>query len=75
MMNSKHVQTFLMVSAAFFAINAPARANSAQPVSDTAPNGIVRTAKSVSRSSAKADRDGASASASDASSSGTPSGD
>jgi hypothetical protein len=59
MMNSKHVQTFLMVSAAFFAINAPVRANSAQPASNTASNGIVRAAKTVSRSSSDANRDDA----------------
>ena len=60
MMNSKHVQTFLMVSAAFFAINAPVRANSAQPASNTGSNGIVRTAQTVSRTSADANRDDAS---------------
>ena len=59
MMNSKHVQTFLMVSAAFFAINAPVRANSAQPASNAASNGIVRAAKTVSRSSSDANRDDA----------------
>jgi len=29
-MNSKHVQTFLLVSAAFFTMSAPVRSNSAQ---------------------------------------------
>jgi len=29
-MNSKHVQTFLLVSAAFFSMSAPMRSNSAQ---------------------------------------------
>ena len=63
-MNSKHVQTFLMVSAAFFAINAPVRANSAQPASDTGSNGIVRPAQTVSRTSAHGRRDDDSASVS-----------
>ncbi|GAB7523447.1 hypothetical protein PBS_24310 [Paraburkholderia sp. 2C] len=63
-MNSKHVQTFLMVSAAFFAIHAPVRANSAQPESNTGSNGIVRPAQTVSRPSADASRDDASSSVS-----------
>jgi hypothetical protein len=64
MMNSKHVQTFLMVSAAFFAINAPVRVNSAQPASNTGSNGIVRPALTVSRASAHAGRNDASPSVS-----------
>jgi hypothetical protein len=61
-MNSKHVQTFLMVSAAFFAINAPVRANSAQSASNTGSNGIIRAAQTLTRTSADAYRDGTSTS-------------
>ncbi|CAB3762165.1 hypothetical protein [Paraburkholderia solisilvae] len=50
-MNSKHVQTFLMVSAAFFAISAPVRSNSAQPASNGAPSGVVRATQAVSKTS------------------------
>jgi hypothetical protein len=50
-MNSKHVQTFLLVSAAFFAMSAPVRSNSAPPVSNTAPNGVVRATEAPSRTS------------------------
>ncbi|CAB3760544.1 hypothetical protein [Paraburkholderia humisilvae] len=58
-MNSKHVQTFLMVSAAFFAMSAPVRSNSAQTASNAAPNGVVRATQTVSKTSAS-DRSGAS---------------
>ncbi|TDY51993.1 hypothetical protein BX592_106290 [Paraburkholderia rhizosphaerae] len=56
-MNSKHVQTFLMVSAAFFAMSAPVRPNSAQTASNAAPNVLVRATEALSRTSV-ADRSG-----------------
>ncbi|HWT36362.1 MAG TPA: hypothetical protein VN289_08770 [Paraburkholderia sp.] len=38
-MNTKHIQTFLMVSAAFFAMSAPMRPNSANALA----NAVTRT--------------------------------
>jgi hypothetical protein len=54
-MNSRHIQTFLMVSAAFFAISAPARSSSAQ----TLANAVTRAAL-VAPASSTATRSGSS---------------
>jgi hypothetical protein len=50
-MNSKHVQTFLMVSAAFFAMSAPVRSNSAQtPLNAVRASYVAPATPTVDRS-------------------------
>lgn len=41
-MNTKHIQTFLMVSAAFFAMNAPMRPNGASALANAVTRKIGR---------------------------------
>jgi hypothetical protein len=38
-MNSRHIQTFLMTSAAFFAMSAPVRSNSAHTLANAVSRG------------------------------------
>ncbi len=54
-MNSRHIQTFLMVSAAFFAMSAPVRSNSAQ----TLANAVTR-ATQIAPATPAANRGGSS---------------
>ncbi|WP_109480219.1 hypothetical protein [Paraburkholderia sp. C35] len=47
-MNTKHIQTFLMVSAAFFAMSGPIRANSANALA----NAVTRTTQAAATTAA-----------------------
>ena len=44
-MNTRNIQTFLMVSAAFFAMSAPVRSSSSSNSAGTLSNAIISTAQ------------------------------
>ncbi|QGZ62593.1 hypothetical protein [Paraburkholderia acidisoli] len=54
-MNNRHIQTFLTVSAAFFAMSAPLHSNARTPSGANAVTPCVRSLTDVSGTSAKAE--------------------